>query len=204
MSMREDLKNLFFVKRVPRMRGVDLYWKRPPNETEYQKMLDDEGFITPVFWKDNDLLAYPVIKQDLADLEEHLLPAFWEINQRAKYYQNSFYYYQWIFMFGSFATTVLGAATTLAYTLDGEWEKTLTVVFGILTTILSGTLAAYGTLNEQTSPQKRWANNRRLAEELRTSYFKYLAHIAPFDTPERVQEMRKAVLVVRRKENENA
>jgi hypothetical protein len=197
-------KDLFFIKRVPKISGVELYWKRPSNETDYQRLLDQEGFISPPFWKQNDLLGQPVIKQDLSDLEEHLLPAFWEINQRAKYYQNSFYYYQWVFMLGAFFTTVLGAATTLAYTLGGDAERYLTVGLGLMTMIISGALGAFATLNEQMSPQKRWANNRRLAEELRTTYFKYLAHLSPFDTPDRVQEMRRAVLQVRRKENENA
>ncbi|HLA44133.1 MAG TPA: DUF4231 domain-containing protein [Aggregatilineales bacterium] len=200
-STFQKFRGLFFIKRRPKP-FVPVEWDMPKDKSEFQKILEWEGFISPDFWSQDDLTGYPTVKQDLDDLEEHLLPAFFEFNQKATHYQNRFYYYQWIFMGGAFLTTLFGALTTYAYTRvddGGGWAD----IFGVTTAVISGATAYYNVRSDQTSPQKRWAKARRLAEELRMNYYKYISHMPPFDTDERVQEMRRMVINVRRKELDN-
>lgn len=198
---RAKIRNLFFIKRIPRFH-VPADFEIPDDEDQYHQMLEWDGFISPRFWKEHNLNDYPTIKQDLSDLEEHLLPAFLEFNQKARHYQNRFYLYQWVFMGGAFITTLLGALTTYFYTWDID-GSTLTRIFGVLTALVSGSTAYFNVLSDQGNPQKRWAKTRRLAEDLRMSYFSYIAHLPPYDTDERVQKLREHVISIRRKENEN-
>jgi hypothetical protein len=195
------LPQLFFIKRRPKPH-IPRDWHKPKEGKAYDELLHREGFITNRFWDADNLEMSPTIRQDLADLDEHLLPAFWYFNQKAQHYQNRFYLYQWIFMTGAFMTTVLGATTTYLYGVypDGATVSTLS---GVATATMAGFITFFNVLYEQGKPQTRWANTRRLTEELRTTYFKYLGHIAPFDTPDRLQLMRQIVIAIRRKENQN-
>src|SRR5690606_18759052 len=95
---------------------------RPAKEDDYQALLAREGFVSPQHWTRHDLTLpkYGVIQQDLKDLDQHLLPAFWEFNQKAMHFQNRYFFYQWIFILGAFCTTVLGVLTTYAFTLPNE------------------------------------------------------------------------------------
>lgn len=200
-GLLKKISGLFFVKRRPHTH-VPLEWRKPPTAKEYEDLLEWEGLVSIANWKNDDLNQYPLLKQDLADLEQHLLPAFWEFNQKAKHYQNRYYLYQWVFMLGAFVTTLLGALTTYAYTLDST-TSLLPNAFGILTAIISAITAFFNALSTQNSPQTRWAKSRRLAEELRMAYFKYLAHLDPYTGEDRVQKLRQNVLQIRRKETEN-
>ncbi|MBZ0306568.1 MAG: hypothetical protein K8I82_10920, partial [Anaerolineae bacterium] len=110
-----NIRNLFFVRRRPKL-SIPFDWERPKSDAEYHKLLEVEGFISQPHWKADVVEEYPLLKQDLTDLEQHLMPFFWELNQKAKYYQNQFYLYQWVFLFGALLTTALGAFTTYSYT----------------------------------------------------------------------------------------
>ncbi len=197
-----NMKNIFVFKRRPSLHKP-LEYEKPTDLETYHQQLDWEGFVSPLQWKDDDLDAFPTIRQDIADLEEHLLPAFFEFNQKALHYQNRFYLYQWVFMTGAFMTTFSGALTTYFYTLDNSAQDMLTSLMGFTTAAISGLTAAVTVLNDQNSPQRRWAKSRRLAEELRMTYFRYLAHLPPFDRIDRNQQLRSHVVGVRRKEHKD-
>lgn len=201
-----NFRNLFFIRRRPKL-GVPIDWTKP-SDAEYQTLLEYEGFISPRSWKDDNIDDFPMLKQDLADLQQHMMEYFWELNQKALHYQNQFYLYQWVFMFGALATTALGAFTTYAYTIDGANDKLFDIItapqlFGIFTAIVSGVTAFFNVISNQSAPQARWATARRLAEELRVTYYRYIARLAPFDGADRVQKLRQHILTVRRKENES-
>lgn len=196
-----ETRNLFFIRRLPKPH-VSQEWQRPRTQEAFQDLLEYEGFISMRHWKANDLTQMATLKQDLEDLEEHLVPAFFEFNQKALHYQNRYILYQWVFMFGAFITTLLGALTTYAYTLSDDGGMAANV-FGIMTAIVSGTSAYFNFVSDQGSPQRRWAKARRLAEELRMNYYRYLAHLEPFDKDDRVQQMRRMVIDIRRKEFQN-
>ena len=193
-----NFRNLFFIKRMPKPH-ISAKWKHPQKDTVYEKIKDDEGFVSPVYWKSDDLNKYPTLKQDLEDLDEHLMPVFWDFNQKAKHFQNRFYFYQWIFMGGALLTTLLGALTTYAYTREVDGGMFANVA-GIMTAIVSGITAYFNYVSDQGSPQKRWAKTRRLTEELRTNYYRYLAHLEPYHEADRVDQMRRMIIEVRRKE----
>ncbi|MFP4324346.1 MAG: DUF4231 domain-containing protein [Anaerolineales bacterium] len=197
-----NMRNIFFFKRRPKLH-IPLEFDHILDTEAYHQALDYEGFVSTHHWKAHDLEKYPTVYQDIRDLEEHLLPAFFEFNQKALHFQNRFYLYQWVFMAGAFLTTFSGALTTYFYTLDGSMQDTLTTFMGFVTAGISGLTAAVTVLNDQSSPQRRWAKSRRLAEELRMTYYRYLAHLPPFDRSNRNQELRSHVVGVRRKENQD-
>jgi hypothetical protein len=209
-SFLQGLQSSFLVRRRPKWK-MSKEWVRPP-ESEYQMNLHWEGFISPEHWKDDNIADFPLVKQDLADLEEHLMPIFWDFNQKASYYQNNYYKFQWVFMLGAFFTTVLAVLTGYYGGLDSQTARFLIIeakvqtwvnVFGILTTILSGATTYYNYLSSHGEPRKRWASYRRLTEELRMTYFKFLSRTEPFDHDDRVDKLRKRVLDLRRQEREN-
>lgn len=210
-------EQLFFIRRRPHLRALPSEWFRPEDEDEYQKLIHNDGFISPRYWEEDDLSQYPVIVHDAEDLAEYLLPTYFQYSQKSKYYQDRFYFYQWVFVIGAFLTTVFGSIATLLYippnlsavatqaaerSLDANsinWQQlTSLVTAGI------GALTAFFTaLSNRGEPQKRWGKTRRLTEELRMHYFTYLSHLPPYDTPDRVQILRENVINIRVKEQEN-
>lgn len=199
-------QDLFFFRRRPR-RNIPIEWERPADDADYQRLLEGSGFVSPSAWQEqynDDLSNHPVIAQDLADLDQHLLPTFFELNQKARYYQNVYYYYQWIFVWGAFLTTLLG--TMAAFTADPTstgFESYISRFLSIMTAIVGATTAYFTALSNRGRPNERWAKTRTLTEELRTEYFKYLAHLSPYDKPDRVQVLRANVVEVRVKEQES-
>ena len=204
--------DLFFNRRRPHLRALPKDWIRPESDDDYQKLIHDDGFVSPKYYDVADLTQYPLIVHDADDLAEFLLPTYFEYSQMSKYYQDRFYFYQWVFVIGAFLTTVLGALATLlsaqpvqaASTIAGSaqplpWQQIMS-----LATAAVGALTAFFTaLSNRGEPQKRWGKTRRLTEEMRMHYFTYLSHLPPYDTPDRVQIMRGNVIDIRVKEQQN-
>lgn len=199
----EEKSKFFFIRRMPH-RHVDREWNPPSNEQYEQDMLV-EGFITPA------LLQRPIseeLKVDLRELNQHLLPHFWRVNQRARFYQNRFYQYQWAFILAAFFTTAFAAVNVFVYAQGwaGKWDFGITHLrwtefLGLITAIISGIAAAVSFLDANETPQKRWFKARAQAEALRSIYFLYLARQKPFDTlntGDRVQIMRRRVIEILR------
>jgi len=209
-NLRNTYKRSFFIRRRPKW-NISKEWVRPDDAT-YRQELFWQGFITVEYWSDDDLSEYPLIMQDLDDLEEYLLPVFWEFNQKSKYYQNNFYKYQWIFTLGAFFTTILAVLTGYYGGLpegDARFflivleQNTLVNIFGSATTVISAITTYYTVLSNQGEPRKRWASYRRLAEELRMIYFLYVSRMAPYERANRIDVLRRRVLELRRQEKEN-
>lgn len=203
---KSSYADLFFFKRRPHLRGVGLDWERPASDEAYQKMIHEEGFISTQFWQDDDLSDHPIIAQDLADLDQYLLPTFFEFSQKSKFFQNRFYLYQWVFVWGAFLTTFLGALASIYYVANVSENPdgaNLQVTLSYATAIVGAITAFTTALSNRGEPQKRWGKNRRLAEELRMHYFTYLSHLPPYEKPDRIQKLRENVILVRVKEQEN-
>jgi hypothetical protein len=195
----DERSRLFFRRRRPHW-SFARDWVRPP-EPEYQKGLAAEGFIT-------DELTQKKLGQSISDdlrielreLDQHLLPHFWQLDQAAKYYQNRHFLFQWTFIISAFLTTALAAASVFVYAKD--WEGTTGLVpgaFGLGTAIVSAVAAAVSYLDANQTPQRRWFQARAQAESLRSLYFLFIARQPPFDTPstrERVETMRQRVVEV--------
>ena len=203
---KSSIGNLFFFKYRPRLGGIPMDWERPSDDDAYQKMIHDEGFVSVKFWQDDDISLHPIVKQDLEDLEDYLLPTFFEFSQKSKYYQNQFYLYQWIFIEGAFLTTVLGTLASITYVANSSqvnapqtWQQFLSY----MTAIVGAVTAFITALSNRGEPLKHWGKTRRLAEELRTNYFKYLSHLPPYDKQNRPKKLHEAVVSSRLKEQEN-
>lgn len=228
VKKKQSLRDLFFFRRRPVLRGISMDW-HPSQQDDLQPVLESDGFVSSSLWQQHDIAKHPVIAQDLRDLEQHLFPTFYEFSQKAKYFQNRYYLYQWIFIWGAFLTTLFGTLTTYAYnpflalqtssgaiaeaapapdatspfTAQAGGGNTWSRAFGYLTAVLGAVTAFFTALSNRGEPQKRWAKNRRLTEELRMHYYKYLAHLPPYDKPDRVQRLRELVVDSRIKEQEN-
>ncbi len=203
-------RDLFFIRRFPKFfGGLPQEWVLP-DDTEYQRQIHDAGFVSLDSEEYGDLSAHPIILQDLKDLDQHLLPTFFMLGQKARYYQNQFYMYQWVFITGAFLTTLFG---TLALYLYGQVDASalaaqtagdpLATALSYLTAIIGAVTAFYTTLSNRGEPRKRWSKVRRLTEETRACYFRYLAHLPPYDTSERVQRLREMAVAMQIKEQEN-
>jgi hypothetical protein len=197
----EDRSKFFFVRRKPKNK-VKREWERPPDK-EYVKLLMAEGFITEelVGGKLPDELS-----ADVRELDQHLLPHFWRVDQLARYYQNRYYQYQWAFILAAFLTTALAAINVFLHTQGDRDIGTLSGVLGFLTAIVSGVAATVSFLDANQTPQKRWYKARAQAEGLRSLYFLFLARQRPFDSEsarDRVHRMRQKVIDVLRSEGSN-
>lgn len=206
---RNPWNEIFFVKRRPRLRGIPLNWERPASEDDYQKMIRNEGFVSWKYWDGpEDISQHPILIRDLKDLEQYLLPSFFEFSQKSKYYQNRFYLYQWVFVVGAFTTTVFGTIAAL-FTLPSGTQVVASVgpnwqqIASIATAIVGAFTAFVTTLSNRGDPQKRWGKTRRLTEELRFHYFTYLSHMEPYHNADRLQKLRRNVIDIRVKEQEN-
>lgn len=206
-------------RKTPFGRHTSKVWVYPGDE-KYQNDLNNEGFICPEHWEEDDLSQYPAIMQDLRDLDEYLLPVFWEFNQLSRHYQTNYFFYQWVFIIGAFLTTVMGVLSTLFtgtniilfgkhygefVTFDLvfiQWQPGWTYVglFSVMTTIVSAITSYFTILSNQGEPRKRWASYRRLAEELRMLYYKFLARMEPYNRENRVEMLRRRVIEIREQE----
>lgn len=203
-------RDLFFVRRFPKfLGGIPEEWEMPEDDDEYQRLIHDEGFVSLAYPDYGDLTAHPTIYQDIKDLNQHLLPTFFMLGQKARHYQNQFYVYQWVFIVGAFLTTLFG---TLALYRYGQADAAaaaqssgdpFAIGLSYLTAIVGASTAFTTTLSNRGEPRKRWSKVRRLTEETRACYFRYLAHLPPYDTAERVQRLREMVVDMQIKEQEN-
>lgn len=204
MVRQEEKKpRYFFIRRVP-FRRVQREWTHPGDE-QYEKLLIEQGFISA------SLLKEPVsedLATDIRELDQHLLPHFWRVNQEAKYFQNRYYQYQWVFILAAFLTTALAAVNVFMYAQgwqDGVDTGTFlgtikwTEILGFLTAVISGTAATVSFLDANQTPQSRWFKARAQAESLRSLYFLFVARQNPFNletSRARVQKLRRKVIDV--------
>lgn len=185
----------------------DPEWKRPSDD-EYYLALHYDGFITTKYWEQDDLEDYPMLMQDLEDLEQYLLPVFWEFNQKARHYQKRFYFYQRIFMIAAFLTTIFSVFNGFLYTISPDAQTifgniSINSIFSILTAVIAARASYFTLMTNYREPRKRWSRHRRLAEELRITYFTYLARIEPYQAEDRVDNLRRDVLAIRQQERDN-
>ena len=126
----EQKSKFFFIRRMPGLR-IPREWERPP-ENEYQRLVLQEGFVTSDMLKNS---GSEELSEDVRELEQHLLPHFWRVNQQAKYYQNRYYQYQWAFILAAFFTTAFAAVNVYFYAQ--KWD----------TRTLLGDVRPYGSPN---------------------------------------------------------
>jgi hypothetical protein len=193
-------KLYFFVFKRHPFQFIDMEYTPIEDRAIYAEHLDKEGFVTVEHWQKDDLKSYKTITDDLECLEQHLLPTFWAFDQKAKYYQNVFYNHQWLFILGAFITTAAAILTNSTRPLETGEASTFHTIIGAVTIFMSLLTTYASIMTNHNQPRKRWINYRRLAEDLRMTYFQYIAHIEPFNKSDRTKKLRRHVLEIRKKE----
>lgn len=182
-----ELFFLFNERRRPILRGkagkIPREWKRP-DDVAYHEQVKECGFFAEPLVANVTLSTG--VRRSLRDLEAVLLPKFFEVDQRAKYYQNVYYRYQWVLAFGAFVTGLI-ATLTLTLSFDdstsgyGKAAALITALVAFSSTVISAK-------DRRQKPQKRWYIWRRTAEELRRLYYLYLTDLMEDDGSGRPRE----------------
>jgi hypothetical protein len=225
-------RDLFFVRRAPKWLGLPKEWDAPESEEAFQQLLQYDDFLSANDLSAEEAAKHPVIVQDTTDLRQYLIPTFYEMSQKSKYYQNMYYFYQWIFIIGAFLTTLFGTFATYTIiptqtttavvteapdaaaqaagdttpdtstvtTTTTNGSNTLSQIFSIITAVIGAMTAFTTTLSNRHEPQKRWGNTRRLAEEMRMHYYKYLSHQQPYDGGDRLTKLRENIMKIKEQE----
>jgi hypothetical protein len=186
---------LFFFKRYPKIWSVP--FQLPPlNDEQILNKLSSD-FITS---RDLDqpenatLKAKSEAAQDYQSLRDLLVPTYLKQSQRASYYQNRYFLYQWMLIFGAFVTALSATITITLTNSDAATNNRaiwsiITLVVAIVTTAANGLLAIQ-------RPLFRWYGARRITEELRRHYYLYISHLAPYDRANRVEILETHVVQI--------
>lgn len=121
------------------------------------------------------------LKQDLDTLETELMPLFRVRDHAAKRDQNRYRRYQISFIFLATMATAVGSFQVWALQTAPEFI----VWLGLLETAIALFTTFIATLIGTRQPLGEWLENRRLAEQLRREFFRYLMDIEPYDKLER-------------------
>jgi hypothetical protein len=182
-------------------------WKIPKDypqkntDPNWSAELTKHGFMLPPKAGENTAVSDSMVKS-INDVNDKLLPLFFDFDYQAKVNQNLFYFVQYTFVIGAFITTLLGALTvttipsakpdtTVNTTTNQSASDNPTVAkfFGALTAI-AGVLTGFATMiQNREKPQEKWYKYRRWAETLRMHYFEYLACMSPYDSPDRTKRL---------------
>jgi ABC-type multidrug transport system fused ATPase/permease subunit len=210
---------LFFRRRLPSWNDA----KIPEDIGELPRplpdnLLDGSDFISQAYLNKKNIALVPSIREDLQTLDKGLLRYFMQANQKAKFYQNLYFRYQWSLAIGAFITAVVGAlalmfgittneaqnmadqgiktATTVVLNIPPDTIRTLAIIFSVITAIAGFFTTYYRERDRQRKPQKLWFSWRRAAEELRKHYFQYLSRVSPYDTTERSEILASSALEI--------
>lgn len=115
--------------------------------------------------------TYPALADDFAFLDEHLLPAFVDLDRRAQREQNRFRRQQLLILLGGAITTVLGAAQ--AALADAAWP-------GLLVAVTGAAVGALTFVARRRDSLSRYLSARLRTEQLRSVYFAYLGRVGEF------------------------
>jgi hypothetical protein len=191
---------LFVFRRRPRFR-ISPIWERPSDST-YEYLLRDQGFITAedIPPRTPEAPACDCIVQDTKDLEQTLLPTFFEFDQLAVHYQNRYYLAFWEFTWGALLVIVL-SSLLLFYEASYRFDDTEWNILVLLLAVFMGgfvLLVLYSVSKDiRGELQSKWVKSRRLAEALRMAYYRYLMHVTPYNEPDRLQRLQEFVYSIR-------
>lgn len=112
--------------------------------------------------------AYPTLADDLAFLDEHLGPAFVELDRVAQREQNRFRRQQLSILMGGAVTTVLGGVQ--AAFASAAWP-------GFLLAVTGAAVGSLSFVSRNRNSRGRYLGARLRAEQLRSLYFAYLGRL---------------------------
>lgn len=148
----------------------------------------------------HDAPAAQRVWDDMTVLNEELMPIFRERDHVAKREQNRYRLYQLSFLLLATAATAIGSFQVWA--LQSAQEMIL--VFGLFETFIALLTVFVSTLMGNRQPLGEWLENRRLAEQLRREYYRFLTDSQPYDllegTDRKKRLARRAAAINNRKD----
>jgi hypothetical protein len=127
--------------------------------------------------------ASPALADDFEVLDRELLPDFYELDEGALRAQNTFRLGQLLVIVGGAAATSLGAVQAA---LGGGVTE-----IGIAEALVAGLLAAAVAYVRGRQAQREYFTTRLKAERLRGEYFLFLGRVAPYDSDDDAERLRR-------------
>jgi len=120
------------------------------------------------------------LESDIQHLDHELLRLFRVRDYQAKFQQNRYRQYQIAYMLLATAATVAGSL--LAISLRDTPQSA--PFWGLVETLIALGATFLSALSTRESPLPLWIENRRIAEQLRREYFRFLMDLEPYDALE--------------------
>jgi hypothetical protein len=131
---------------------------------------------------------YPVLADDIDQLNRVVAPDFTAYDRKAIREQNRYRRQQVLIVCGSALLTALGGVQALLP--DHRWPGLLLIIAGVV-------LASSSRWAKERASLNAYLDARVRAERLRALHFRYLARVGPYAAPDRVTALRRAVLAVK-------
>lgn len=180
-----------------------------------QRKIKEEGFIAKADFDDYPaLMDVEPFNQEIQELEELLIKPYFIASQKAKFFQNMHFLYQWVLVIGAFVTTLFATVAVTVNTspliIDPSNPSSIVInnpeavvnrgivkASSIATALVSFVTTIITAYLRNRQPQYEWYSWRRVTEELRRHYFMYLTHLAPYDKPDRVEVLERNVVQIK-------
>lgn len=148
---------------------------RFPEPNENFQLIDSERLAAQVSQVDAE--ARKRLEDDLQYLDRELLRLFRERDYQAKFQQNRYRTYQIAYMLLATAATLAGSL--LAVSLRSA--PNTAPLWGFIETLIALLATFLAALSSRDAPLPKWIENRRIAEQLRREYYRYLMDLPPYD-----------------------
>ncbi|MBK8026430.1 MAG: DUF4231 domain-containing protein [Chloroflexi bacterium] len=134
-----------------------------------------------------DAEAVARVKLDISHLEGELLRYFRETDYNAKRFQNGFRLYNWRLLMLSTVATIIGAFQAISLSIS----PALLLVLGAMETIVALYTVYVVNARGRESSVDDWLKNRRMSEQLRREFFRYLMYLPPYNQDEKEYERKR-------------
>ncbi|MBL8132186.1 MAG: DUF4231 domain-containing protein [Anaerolineae bacterium] len=134
-----------------------------------------------------DAEAIARIKTDIAHLEAELLRYFRETDHNAKKFQNGFRLYNWRLLMLATAATLVGSLQAISLSIS----PAMLLVLGALETIIALYTVYVVNARGRDASVEDWLKNRRMSEQLRREFFRYLMMLPPYNQDEKDFERKR-------------
>ncbi len=117
------------------------------------------------------------LESDLQHLDGELLRLFRVRDYQAKFQQNRYRQYQIAYMLLATAATMAGSLLALSLRDNPQSAP----FWGLVETLIALGATFLSALSTREPPLPLWIENRRIAEQLRREYFRFLMDLEPYD-----------------------
>ncbi len=163
-------------RRHPLLKELPFFTTFPPVDLSFS--LISETQLNEFFEREKvDPKIQAELRTDLQYMEHELLRLFRDRDHKAKLNQNRYRLYQILYIWLAALAGVFGAVQALSI----DSNPGLVPFFAFLETVIAAFVAYLATVSGREPPMPQWLVNRRASEQLRREFFRYLAHLPPYD-----------------------